>query len=412
MNILEYDLIVVGSGGAGCAAALEASKLGCSTLLLTNGTLENSKSWRAQSGLQAVFHPEDRIEYHIEDTIIAGQGAAKTKLVEILANEAPSAVLWLEKIGVKFDKNLDGSFLLKTVGGARFPRVLGAGAQSGVNIMMAVLEEVKRNKIQIFENAPVRKISIIDLSQKNVTSTGFEIVTDNEKLGTIKCKSVVLATGSLVPKSISAGIAAAENDKMNLPDAVDLASGLGAEVCGAELMQYHPTGVVWPEQLRRERLPETMRSEGAKLINKYGEEFVDEALTRKNVTDAIIAECENERGLISQSGHKGVLLTTPDLEKKNGSGFIENKYPTFFNKFMEIGFDLRRKPVMVFPILHYSLGGLVVDESAMTTVGGLFAAGENTWGIHGKERIAGNSLTDIFVFGRRAGKSAGRWASK
>jgi aspartate oxidase len=171
-------------------------------------------------------------------------------------------------------------------------------------------------------------------------------------------------------------------------------------------VQYHPTGVILPSALRRVRLPETMRGNGAVLLDRHGEEFADSLMTRNALTQAIVEQCRIGNGVDTADGRRGVWLDTPRMDRLHGAGFTAERYPTFLQMFREQDHDLCTQPVLVYPVLHYSLGGVKLDERCETTVPGCFAAGEVTWGVHGKERLMGNSLLEIFVFGRIAGRNA------
>ncbi|MCB1085946.1 MAG: FAD-binding protein [Verrucomicrobiae bacterium] len=217
-------------------------------------------------------------------------------------------------------------------------------------------------------------------------------------------RTVVLATGGAMPEERSAGLV--EEGLANMPDGLDLAARLGARVVMPDLVQYHPTGILLPKALRRKRLPETMRGAGARFLNREGEAFVDPLLTRNDLTQAIIEECQKGLGVETDDGRQGVWLDTPRIDQVNGAGYLREHFPTFHALFLEHGHDLTVDPVLVFPILHYTLGGVEIGPHAETAVPGLFAAGETTWGVHGMERLMGNSLLDIFVFGRIAGRSA------
>jgi len=196
----------------------------------------------------------------------------------------------------------------------------------------------------------------------------------------------------------------------HIPDGVGLAEQLGAKCENASLNQFHPTGILQPKSLRRERLPETMRAAGARILDKNFTEFVDPLTTRNKLTDAIVNCCDNGFGVVTDDGYQGVWLMTPDIDELNGKGYTASNYPKFYNLFIENNHDISLKPVLIYPIVHYSLGGIAIDENAETTVRGVFAAGETTWGVHGEERLMGNSLLDIFVFGKLAGKNAAQAA--
>jgi aspartate oxidase len=281
--------------------------------------------------------------------------------------------------------------------------VLSCGDSTGNKIVVPLLNFVKNLGIELKENTGVLAVS------KQEDLFKLQIKAEGEP-SDIYSKSVILATGGLLPKEKKAGIAL--GDMADFPDGIGLAEQLNAEVVNADLTQYHPTGVVLPKALRRDRFPETMRASGARLLNKHGEEFIDPLLTRKIVQTAIVEECQKGNGIETEDGYVGVWFTCQEIDEKMGDGYTQKHYPKFYNLFMKHGHDITKEPVLVYPIVHYSLGGVRINEKTETTVEGFFAAGETTWGVHGEERLMGNSLLDIFVFGRIAGKQAIQYALK
>ncbi|MCB1092070.1 MAG: FAD-binding protein, partial [Verrucomicrobiae bacterium] len=310
----------------------------------------------------------------------------------------PETVQWLEEMGVAFDRDESG-YRLMSAAGLSHPRVLTCGDTAGRGIAEAVLRRVEALNIPIWHETGLTELASVP--------RGFRLTLKQQGRvsdPTLLTRTVVLATGGAMPEERSAGLV--EEGLANMPDGLDLAARLGARVVMPDLVQYHPTGILLPKALRRKRLPETMRGAGARFLNREGEAFVDPLLTRNDLTQAIIEECQKGLGVETDDGRQGVWLDTPRIDQVNGAGYLREHFPTFHPLFLEHGHDLTVDPVLVFPILHYTLGGVEIGPHAETAVPGLFAAGETTWGVHGMERLMGNSLLDIFVFGRIAGRSA------
>ncbi len=396
-----FEVVIIGSGGAGCAAAIEAVALTPNVLLLTKSRLVESRTSMAQGGIQAAFGENDTEQNHYEDTLKAGSYKANPDLVKILTSSARDTILWLESIGVRFDKEGD-RFVLKQAAGLSAPRILSCGDTAGRGIVKALIEQVLELSIPCKENTSVLNLKKIgNLFELSV----FELDTGNNNL--LKAKAVILATGGALPAEKKAGMTAIDPSV----DGLVLAKDLGAHVVHPDLMQYHPTGILFPRELRRKPLPETMRGCGAVLLNKDRQEFVDSLLPRNDLTQAIIQECKKGNG-VQVEDVQGVWLDTPRIDLVNGSGYTAANFPAVYAGFLEQGHDLTKAPALVYPILHYTLGGVEIDVNCESTVKGFFAAGETTWGVHGMDRLMGNSLLDIFVFGRIAGKRAALYAQQ
>lgn len=390
-------MLIVGSGGAGCAAAIEASAFTKKILIVTKNLADNSKTQRAQGGIQAAISEEDSPELHFADTLKAGNYKNDKAIVKKLTSSAPETIEWLEKIGVRFDRLPSGAFKLKGAAGLSKPRVLSCGDSTGNRIVGPLLTHVKKMGLELREFALVKNIQKVE--------NHFEILISfkgvEEK---VLSKTVIIATGGLLPKEKRAGLKLKDHEYA--PDGVELAKQLGATVKNVDLLQYHPTGIILPKPLRRMRLPEPMRACGAKFLDKDLNPFVDSLITRNKLTNEIVALCEKGKGVETKDGYRGVWLSTPEIDRINGEGYTKENFPKFYNAFMEHDHDLTKHNVLVYPIVHYSLGGICIDEKTATSVEGLFAAGETTYGVHGEDRLMGNSLLDIFVFGRVAGNSA------
>lgn len=390
------DVLIIGAGGAGCAAAIEALKVTSNILIVTKDTIYDSKTAWAQGGMQASFADDDSPELHFKDTMIAGNNKSNPKLVKILSENASDVIHWLSDIGVPFDKDDSGNFLLKTAGGLSRKRVLSAGDDSGNNIIKPLISKIQSLKIPYQEYTAVLNVEAYNEIFKITVSQ------DTDRID-LYSKSVVFATGGTIPPVKKAGTVLTNNV---IPDGNNLLLELGAKVVRPNLTQYHPTGVLIPKSLRRKRLPETMRSSGATLLNNELKEFINPLLKRSEIVKAITKECEEGRGCATEDGFVGVWLDTPAIDRIHGAGYTMTHFKKFYEMFLVHNIDLTTQRVLVYPIVHYSLGGIEIDSKGQTSISGIFAAGEATYGVHGEDRLMGNSLTDIFVFGRISGRNA------
>lgn len=395
----KLDVLIIGSGGAGCAAAFEAWRLTKNILIVSKGELDDSKTARAQGGIQAAILEKDSPELHFEDTLRAGNYKNNKSLVSILTKNARDTIAWLEQGGVEFDKEVNGTYKLKSAAGLSNPRVLSCGDESGNKIIRPLLSKLLKLKIPIVKNCGVSRI-------EKKGNLFFSTIHTDDCSYQIQSKTVILATGGIIPREKRFGL----RQKKQIPDGIALAEMLKAEIVQPNLMQYHPTGIISPKPMRRMRLPETMRACGAKLLNKNMEKFVDPLLTRNKLTQAIVKTCELGEGIETEDGYIGVWMTTPDIDKKMGIGYTSKNYPKFYHTFLKFGIDITKVPVLVYPIVHYSLGGVEINEHTESSVSGLYAVGETAYGVHGEDRLMGNSLLDIFVFGRIAGRNASKKA--
>lgn len=395
--------VIIGAGGAGCRAAVEIFENGYNPLILSRAERTVSKTYKAQGGIQAALGEDDRLEYHYEDTMKAGGNVSDPAIVKVLTSQAPEAIKWLiDAIGVEFDKEKDGKFKLSKAGGISKPRILSCKGSAGEQIAIPLWKYVDDLGIETKENTAVIKIEKKD-GLFNITT-----LQGNEE-AVIKSHTVVLAAGGAMPEIRKVGKQSVDR---YIPDGLELAEMIGAKVVSPSLMQYHPTGVVSPYKLRRLRLPETMRGYGATLRNKDSEEFTDHLATRSEVTAAIVEEIKKGKGIKTEEGLMGVWMHTEEIDKINGQNFTKDNFGKIYTQFLEQGHDLSKAPVLVYPVVHYSLGGVQIDENASTEIEGFFAAGEVTWGVHGNDRLMGNSLLDIFVFGKVAGQSVVQFLRK
>ncbi len=397
----ETDVLIIGGGGAGASAAIEANEAGASAMIVTKLRIGDANTMMAEGGIQAADKPNDSPAIHYLDAFGGGHFAAKPELLYKLVNEAPEAIQWLNELGVEFDKTEDGTMVTTHGGGTSRKRMHAAKDYSGAEIMRTLRDEVINRNIPVIDFTAAVEL-ILD---ENGNCAGAVLMNmETKELLVAKAKTVILATGGAgrlhyqgFPTSNHYGATA---------DGLVLGYRVGAKLLYADTLQYHPTGAAYPEQIFGALVTEKVRSIGAKLVNADGEVFMHPLETRDVSAASIIREC-NARGKgIETSDGLGVWLDTPMIELKNGEGTIEKRIPAMLRMFGKYGIDIRKEPILVYPTLHYQNGGLDIDADCMTKVNNLYAAGEVVGGIHGRNRLMGNSLLDIIVFGRDAGKAA------
>ena len=398
----ETDVLVIGGGGAGAAAAIEAHEAGANVMIVTKLRMGDANTMMAEGGIQAADKPNDSPAIHFVDAFGGGHFAAKRDLLSKLVCDAPEAIKWLSELGVEFDKEADGTMVTTHGGGTSRKRMHAAKDYSGAEIMRTLRDEVLNRQIPVVDFTSAIEL-ILDDSGKVAGAVLMNMET--KELLVAKAKTVIIATGGAgrmhyqgFPTSNHYGATA---------DGLVLGYRAGAKLLYAETLQYHPTGVAYPEQIFGALVTEKVRSLGAKLVNKNGEVFMHPLETRDVTAASIIRECSERDNGIDTGNGKGVWLDTPMIEKIGGEGTIEKRIPAMLRMFMEYGIDIRKEPILVYPTLHYQNGGLDITVDGMTTnVENLYVAGEAVGGIHGKNRLMGNSLLDIIVFGRNAGKNA------
>ncbi len=396
----ETDVLVIGGGGAGCAAALTAAGEGSRVIFATKLRLGDSNTVMAEGGIQASVNKDDTPQMHFDDTIKGGHNAADPKLVENLVMDAPDTIRWLIKQGMNFDEDKFGDLRLRRAGGTSADRIAYYRDYTGLEMMKALREGVLNCGVDVWEYNPVVEL----LSNESGHCAGAVVMSLNKQTYTIiKAQAVIMATGGIgrvhlnnFPTSNHIGATA---------DGLVLAYRLGAKLRDTDSFQYHPTGMAYPSHMAGSLITEGIRSAGARLLNGKGERFVEELKARDCVTSAILKECAEGRGIVTDDGIEGVWLDTPYLEKTN-PGILEKRFPKVLQTGKMCNLDPKTEPLMVYPTLHYQNGGAVIDENGQTTVQGLYCVGEVSGGIHGRNRIMGNALLEIICFGRRAGKSA------
>ena len=398
----ETDVLVIGGGGAGASAAIEAHEAGADVMIVTKLRMGDANTMMAEGGIQAADKPNDSPAIHFVDAFGGGHFAAKRELLSKLVCDAPEAIKWLSELGVEFDKEADGTMITTHGGGTSRKRMHAAKDYSGAEIMRTLRDEVMNRQIPIVDFTAAIEL-ILD---ENGNAAGAVLMNmETNELLVAKAKTVIIATGGAgrmhyqgFPTSNHYGATA---------DGLVLGYRVGAKLLYAETLQYHPTGVAYPEQIFGALVTEKVRSLGAKLVNKNGEVFMHPLETRDVTAASIIRECSERGNGIDTGKGQGIWLDTPMIEKIGGEGTIEKRIPAMLRMFMEYGIDIRKEPILIYPTLHYQNGGLDITADCMTTnVKNLFVAGEAVGGIHGKNRLMGNSLLDIIVFGRSAGKSA------
>ena len=400
----EADVLVIGGGGSGTSAAIMASEAGAKVLLVTKLRVGDANTMMAEGGIQAADKPNDSPAQHYLDAFGGGHFDGVPELVYTLVNKAPEAIKWLNDLGVEFDKEADGTMVTTHGGGTSRKRMHACKDYSGAEIMRTLRDEA-------FNRA--KDIEVVDFTAaieiiKDEKGNAAGAVLMNMETGEIriaKAKVVVIATGGAgrmhyqnFPTSNHYGATA---------DGLVLAYRAGAELLYQDSLQYHPTGAAYPAQILGALVTEKVRSLGAKLINAKGEVYIHPLETRDVNASGIIKQCKIGNG-IKTAISEGVWLDTPMIEAIHGEGTIEKSIPAMLRMFGKYGIDIRKEPILVYPTLHYQNGGVKINKDCQTSVPNLLVAGEAAGGIHGTNRLMGNSLLDVVVFGRQAGMAAGR----
>jgi aspartate oxidase len=386
----HFDVLVVGSGASGLAAAVSAERAGGRVALAAKGSLQSCNSAKAQGGIQAAFGEDDSPEIHAEDVWRSSHETADRRLVQILTGEAPSAIHWLEEQGVEFTRE-NGGYRLARCGGATRKRLLQVGDRTGHAITKALRAAVSASSVETFPNAP-----LVDLER---LPGGWRArCGDNE----LEAATVVLAAGGRCFREAEERGELTTNHPGATGEVTRMAVELGAEMRDFDALQYHPNGGAWPETMQGYSIPETTRAYGAVLLNAEGEEFTDSLGPRDEVSQAIFDEVGAGRGVESPDGRPAVYLDTTRIPESDAAISL----PYMLRRYRAGGIDPLEEPILTYPVLHYQNGGLVIDEHAQTTLEGLYACGEIAGGTHGRNRMMGNSLLECTVFGRRAGKAA------
>ena len=428
----KYDVLVVGAGGAGIRAAIAASDEGATVCLVSKSLLGKAHTVMAEGGAAAALgnaDERDNWKAHFRDTIRGGKHLNNWKMAKIHAEQAPERIMELEKWGAVFDRTKDGKINQRNFGGHRFPRLAHVGDRTGLEIIRTVQDKViHQENVDILMECTVSKI----LTEKNQAIGALAYYRNNGKLVSIQAKSIIIATGG-----IGKAYRVTSNSWEYTGDGHALAYLAGADLQDMEFIQFHPTGMVWPPSVKGTLVTEGVRGEGGILLNNKNERFMfnyipeafaaetakneeeandwlkgvkgamrpPELLTRDVVAKAIMKEVKEGRG----SPHGGAFL---DIANRQTSDYIKKKLPSMYHQFKELGdLDITTEPMEVGPTTHYMMGGIRVDaETGASTLKGMYAAGEAAAGLHGANRLGGNSLSDLLVFGKIAGTSAAIFA--
>jgi len=429
----DYDVVVVGAGGAGLRAAIEASAQGARTALVCKSLVGKAHTVMAEGGIAAALgnvYPEDNWQVHFRDTMRGGKMLNNWRMAQLHAQESPDRVLELERWGALFDRTKDGRILQRDFGGHRYARLAHVGDRTGLEMIRTLQQQSVHRGIDVFMEYTIQRL----LTDEGRISGAFGYHRPSGTFILFRSKAVVLATGG-----IGKAYAITSNSWEYTGDGHSLALWAGADLMDMEFVQFHPTGMVWPPSVRGILVTEGVRGDGGTLKNDKGERFMfryipeffraetaeteEEAdrwytdkknarrtpdlLPRDEVARAINTEVKAGRG----TPHGGVFL---DIASRRSAEYIQRRLPSMYHQFKELAdVDITREPMEVGPTCHYIMGGVRVDaDSTASTVPGLFAAGEVAAGMHGANRLGGNSLSDLIVFGRRAGLYAAEYAKQ
>jgi succinate dehydrogenase / fumarate reductase flavoprotein subunit len=400
----DTDVLIIGGGGAGSSAALLACENGAKVIIANKLRHGDANTMMAQGGIQAADKPSDSPAIHYLDVVGGGHFANYPDLVEALVKDAPLVIKWLEDLGCMFDKDPDGT--MKTIhgGGTSRKRMHSARDYSGAEIMRTLRDEVRSylEDITVLEFAPAIELIMDDKGQ--VAGAVLLNMETGEHL-VVRAKCTILATGGSGRLHYQGF--ATTNHYGATGDGLVLAYRVGTKLAFLDTMQYHPTGAAYPEQIVGLLVTEKVRGLGAQVCNIDGNQFVYPRETRDVEASALIRECvERGKGVKTPSGVVGVWLDSPMIDILQGPGTIEKALPAMVRQFGRFDIDITKDPMLVYPTLHYQNGGISLKPDGSTDIPNLFAAGEISGGVHGRNRLMGNSLLEITVFGRRAGRAA------
>ncbi len=400
----DTDVLIIGGGGAGSAAALVAQENGAKVILITKLRHGDSNTIMAEGGIQCAEKPHDSPMLHFIDAMGGGHFTNVPELVSTMVQDAPPVLQWMENLGVMFDKDKDGTMKVLHGGGTCRKRMHSAGDMTGAAIMRTLRDEVRNRSsdIRVIEFAPAVELILDDKGQ---CAGAILFNMDTDRLTVIRAKTTIIATGGFGRLHIQDF--ATTNHYGATMDGVVIAYRAGASLLFMDASQFHPTGVVYPEQNVGLLITEKVRGAGAHLLNIDGEQFVYPLEPRDVESSVIIRECtEIGKGIETPTGRVGVWLDSPMIEILKGPGSVERDFPAKHKQFMRHEIDISKEPMLVYPTLHYQNGGIKINTEAESEIQNLYIAGEAAGGIHGRNRLMGNSLLDITVFGRRAGINA------
>jgi succinate dehydrogenase / fumarate reductase, flavoprotein subunit len=403
----EHDVLIIGAGGAGLRAAIEAIAQGARVGLVCKSLLGKAHTVMAEGGIAAAMANVDKADdwrTHFCDTMRGGKFLNNWRMAQLHAQEAPDRVRELEQWGALFDRTPTGDILQRAFGGHTFKRLCHVGDRTGLELIRTLQDRGVQLGMDVFMECTVTRL----LKDGDRIAGAFGYWREQGRFVAFKAKSIVIATGG-----IGKAWRVTSNSWEYTADGMALAYEAGAELMDMEFVQFHPTGMVWPPGVQGILVTEAVRGEGGILRNKLGERFMEkydpkrmELSTRDVVARSIYTEVREGRG----TEHGGAYL---DISQKPAE-YVKKKLPSMYHQFKELAdVDITKGPMEVGPTCHYMMGGIRVDaETAASTVPGLFAAGEAAAGLHGSNRLGGNSLSDLLVFGRRAGKAAAEFANR
>ena len=412
LNTIDYDvdLLIIGGGGAGTVASLFAYDSGVprdKILIVTKLRHGDANSMMAQGGIQAADRPEDNPALHYIDIYGGGHFTNKPELARALALDAPGIISWHENLGIMYDRFEDGEFQELSGGGTCRNRLHSAKDYTGMELMRNIRDQARNLEIPVLEFCPVVELLMDDKGQ---VAGGVAFNLETFEYYVIRAKATILATGGSGRLHLASY--PTTNHYGATGDGLIMAYHTGANLVDLDTIQIHPTGDAYPEPIVGILSTEKIRGLGAIPLNKNGDPFVFPLEPRDVESASLIRECKDGRGIITPTGMPGVWLDTPMIEILNGEGTIEEKLSGEVRKFKRFGIDITKYPILVYPTLHYQNGGVEINEKTETKIPGLFAAGEVSGGVHGKNRLMGNSLLDYNVFGRRAGIYAAKYVKK
>lgn len=407
----ETDVLILGGGGAGTAAALTAQENGAEVLLATKLRHGDANTMMAEGGIQAATKGmKDSPYYHYLDVLGGGHFKNTPDLAYTLVTEAPKVLSWLETLGCMFTKFPEGQLRSLHGGGTCRKRMHYAADITGAEIMRTLRDEARNRAehIKVLEFSPA--VELI-LNEHGHCAGAVLYNLETEEYFIVKAKAVVMATGGSGRLHIQGFMTT--NHYGATGDGLIMGYRAGIKLCFLHTVQYHPTGAVFPEQAEGLLITEKFRGAGANVLNIEGEQFVNEREPRDVESASFIRECaEIGKGIPTPTGKEGIWLDSPMIDILMGEGAVKREFPGKFILFKRFGIDISKEPMLVYPTLHYQNGGLEYNSRCETSLPGFFAAGEVSGGVHGENRLMGNSLLDVTVFGRIAGTSASLYAKE